>query len=348
VFAEQPGKHEQVLFRLRRESRNMPGQAFITLVSSLVFVCVSLVIYGITRLISDRGGGLKRLPRFSGTEVKPETKVKPGVQRDKGFFRSILTAFGKVFEGQRYASGLEMDLARADISLRGSEFMALSVILTVLATFYGWVLFRNLLLAVVLGFLGGFLPSFYVKYRHKVRLAKFDSQIADSLIIMSNSLRAGYSFLQAMDMVSREMSPPISTEFAASMKEMSLGAPIEAALMSMVDRVGSEDLELVVTAVLIQRQIGGNLAEVLDNIAETIRERVKLRQEIKTLTAQGRLSGIIIGVLPIALAIFLLGVNPEYISILFTHPIGRLMIGVALVAEIVGILIIRRIVAIEV
>jgi tight adherence protein B len=118
--------------------------------------------------------------------------------------------------------------------------------------------------------------------------------------------------------------------------------------MSMVDRVGSEDLELVMTTVLIQRQIGGNLAEVLDNIAETIRERVKLRQEIKTLTAQGRLSGLIIGVLPIALAIFLLAVNPEYIRILFTHPIGRLMIGVALTAEIIGILVIRRIVAIEV
>jgi tight adherence protein B len=324
----------------------MPGQAFVILVSSLVFVCVSLVIYGIARLISARGGGLKRLTRFSGTQVKPETKA--AVRRDKGFFRGILTVFGKVFEGQRYAFGLETDLARADISLRGSEFMALSIILTVLAAFYGWVLFRNVLLAVILGFLGGFLPNFYVKYRQKVRLTKFDSQIADALIIMSNSLRAGYSFLQATDMVSREMSPPISVEFAATMKEMSLGSPTETALMSMVDRVGSEDLELVMTAVLIQRQIGGNLAEVLDNIAETIRERVKLRQEIKTLTAQGRLSGLIIGVLPIGLAVFLLAVNPEYIRILFTHPIGRLMIGVALVAEIIGILFIRRIVAIEV
>lgn len=324
----------------------MPGQAFIIIASSLVFICVSLVIYGIARLMSDRGGGLKRLPRFSGTQAKPD--VKPHVRREKGFFRGVLTVFGKVFEGRRYASGLEMDLARADISLRGSEFMALSIILTVLAAFYGWVIFRNVLLAAVLGVLGGFLPNFYVKYRQKMRLAKFDSQIADALIIMSNSLRAGYSFLQAMDMVSREMSPPISVEFAAAMKEMSLGSPTETALMSMVERVGSEDLELVMTAVLIQRQIGGNLAEVLDNIAETIRERVKLRQEIKTLTAQGRLSGIIIGVLPITLAVFLLAVNPEYIRILFTHPIGRLMIGVALVAEIIGILFIRRIVAIEV
>jgi len=324
----------------------MPVQAFLTLVSSLVFVCVALIIYGIASLIIHRGGDLKRLPRFSATKAQP--KIRDGVPKDRGFFRGILTVFGKVFEGQRYASGLEVDLARADISLRGSEFMALAIILTVLGACYGWVLFRNVLLAMVFGVAGGFLPNFYLKYRQKVRLAKFDSQIADALIIMSNSLRAGYSFLQAMDMVCREMSPPISHEFTAAMKEMSLGSPTETALMALVDRVGSEDLELVVTAVLIQRQIGGNLAEVLDNIAETIRERVKLRQEIKTLTAQGRLSGLIIGVLPIVLAIFLLAVNPEYIRILFIHPIGKLMIGVALIGEIIGILVIRRIVAIEV
>ncbi len=324
----------------------MSGQTFQISVSGLVFTCVSLVIYGIARLVSDRGKGLGRLSRFSGTQAKPKTEAS--IRRDQGFFRSILTAFGKVFEGQRYISGLELDLARADVTLRGSEFMALSVILVVIGACYGWVVFHNVLVAAVLGLVGGFLPNLYVKYRQKARLLKFDSQIADALIIMSNSLRAGYSFLQAMDMVSREMSPPISSEFAAAMKEMSLGSPTESALMSMVDRVGSEDLELVVTAVLIQRQIGGNLAEVLDNIAETIRERVKLRQEIKTLTAQGRLSGLIIGVLPVVLAIFLFAVNPEYIRILFTHPIGKLMIGIALAGEVIGILVIRRIVAIEV
>ncbi len=165
---------------------------------------------------------------------------------------------------------------------------------------------------------------------------------------MSNSLRAGYSFLQAMDMVAREMSPPISEEFTSTMKEMSLGSPTETALATLSDRVGSEDLELVVTAVLIQRQIGGNLAEVLDNIADTIRERVKLRREIKTLTAQGRMSGIIIGVLPCALGVFLYAVNPEYISLLFTHPTGRLMVGLAVFGEFIGMLVIRRIIAIEV
>lgn len=324
----------------------MSGQTFQISVSGLVFTCVSLVIYGIARLVSDRGKGLGRLSRFSGTQAKPKTEAS--IRRDQGFFRSILTAFGKVFEGQRYISGLELDLARADISLRGSEFMALSVILVVIGACYGWAVFHNMPVAAVLGLVGGFFPNLYVKYRQKARLLKFDSQIADALIIMSNSLRAGYSFLQAMDMVSREMSPPMSSEFAAAMKEMSLGSPTESALMSMVDRVGSEDLELVVTAVLIQRQIGGNLAEVLDNIAETIRERVKLRQEIKTLTAQGRLSGLIIGVLPVVLAIFLFAVNPEYIRILFTHPIGKLMIGIALAGEVIGILVIRRIVAIEV
>jgi len=151
-----------------------------------------------------------------------------------------------------------------------------------------------------------------------------------------------------MDMVAREMSPPISEEFTSAMKEMSLGSPTETALAALSDRVGSEDLELVVTAVLIQRQIGGNLAEVLDNIAETIRERVKLRQEIKTLTAQGRMSGVIIGVLPAALGVFLYTVNPEYISVLFTHPTGKLMVGLAVFGELIGILAIRKVVAIEI
>jgi tight adherence protein B len=335
----------------------MPEQAFVISVSGLVFVSVSLAVYGVARFVTERGKVMRRLPRFSGSEVKPEVGV--GVRVDgseerkrrrssKGLFRGVLTAFGKVFEGQLYASKIEADLAMADISLRGSEFVALIIILIILGAAYGWLITRNALLAAGLGLAGGLLPNFYVKYRQAMRLAKLNSQIADALVIMSNSLRAGYSFLQAMDMVSREMSLPISGEFAATMKEMSLGSPTETALMALVDRVGSEDLELVVTAVLIQRQIGGNLAEVLDNIAETIRERVKLRQEIKTLTAQGRLSGIIIGVLPIVLAIFLLAVNPEYIRILFTHPIGRLMIGIALAGEVIGILVIRRIVSIEV
>ena len=335
----------------------MPGQAFALIISVLVFACVGLAAFGIVKLVSERGIGLKRLERFSKPETKPGPEVAGVRGADGGgkrkysineLARSILTVFGKAFEGRQYTSQIEVELARADIPLRGSEFVGLNLILILSGATYGWFVLGRVWAGFLLAFAGGFLPSFYVKSKQGARLARFDAQIADALVIMSNSLRAGYSHLQAMDMVAREMSPPISKEFTSTMKEMSLGSPTETALATLSDRVGSEDLDLVVTAVLIQRQIGGNLAEVLDNIADTIRERVKLRREIRTLTAQGRMSGMIIGILPCVLGIFLYTVNPEYISLLFTHPTGKLMVGLAVFGELIGILVIRRIIAIEV
>lgn len=335
----------------------MPGQVFAVLISSLVFACVALAAFGVAKLVNQRGAGLRRLERFSkpkeegkgeGSDARGTAEGRKRKYSANELIRSILKALGKGFEGKEYASRIERELARADIPLRGSEFVGLNLILVLFGAVYGWFVLGNILAGLVLAFLGGLLPNFYVKARQGSRLSKFDSQIADSLAIMSNSLRAGYSFLQAMDMVAREMSPPISEEFTSTMKEMSLGSPTETALAALSERVGSEDLELVVTAVLIQRQIGGNLAEVLDNIAETIRERVKLRREIKTLTAQGRMSGVIIGVLPVALGVFLYAVNPEYISLLFTHPAGKVMVGLAVSGELIGLLVIRKIVAIQI
>ena len=176
----------------------------------------------------------------------------------------------------------------------------------------------------------------------------FNSQLGDALILIANSLRTGYSFMQALDMVAQEMRPPISTEFGRAVKEMNLGVPVENALGNLAKRIDSEDLDLVLTSVLIQRQVGGNLSEVLDNIARTIRERVRIRGEIRTMTAQGRISGIIISLLPIALGLVIYTMNPGYVRVLFVHPIGQLMLGVAVVGQIIGVFVIRRIVDIEV
>jgi tight adherence protein B len=154
--------------------------------------------------------------------------------------------------------------------------------------------------------------------------------------------------MQAADMVAQEMRPPISTEFARTVKEMNLGITMENSLGNLAKRIESEDLDLVMTAVLIQRQVGGNLAEVLDNIARTIRERVRIRGEIRTLTAQGRVSGIIISLLPLVMGVIIYVLNPTYIRVLFVNPIGQIMLGVSLAGQVVGILIIRRIVDIEV
>jgi len=180
------------------------------------------------------------------------------------------------------------------------------------------------------------------------RRKAFNSQLGDALILIANSLRTGYSFMQASDMVAQEMRPPISSEFARAVKEMNLGVTIEEALANLGKRINSEDLDLVLTAVLIQRQVGGNLSEVLDNIARTIRERVRIRGEIRTLTAQGRISGVIVSLLPIVLGLIIYLLNPEYVKLLFVHPFGKILLGVAGLGQVIGILVIRRIVDIEV
>ena len=201
------------------------------------------------------------------------------------------------------------------------------------------------LIGAVLGF---FFPFILVSMKTGKRRKTFNSQLGDALILIANSLRTGYSFMQASDMVAQEMRPPISSEFARAVKEMSLGVTIEEALANLGKRISSEDLDLVLTAVLIQRQVGGNLSEVLDNIARTIRERVRIRGEIRTLTAQGRISGVIVSLLPIVLGLIIYLLNPEYVKLLFVHPFGKILLGVAGLGQVIGILVIRRIVDIEV
>lgn len=180
------------------------------------------------------------------------------------------------------------------------------------------------------------------------RQEAFRRQIVDALTLISTSMKAGYSFIQAMDMVAREVPAPLGEEFGMAVHEMSLGATVDESLEEMVRRVGLEDLGLVVTAVLVQRQVGGNLTEVLDTIAHTIRERQRIQGEIKTLTAQGRISGIIIGLLPVGLTMFISLLNPTYMSTLFQSSLGLFLLFLGCCGEITGVLLIRRIIRIEV
>ncbi len=166
--------------------------------------------------------------------------------------------------------------------------------------------------------------------------------------MLSNSLKAGYSFLQAMELVSREIGDPLSCEFEKCLKEMSLGLATEEALEHAALRMGCPDFDLVVTAVLIQRQVGGNLSEILDTIAHTIRERIRIQGEIRTLTAQGKISGMVIGLLPLVLALFVFIINPDYIKPLFVEPLGRAMLGLGVMGQVMAMVIIRKIVNIEV
>ncbi len=263
--------------------------------------------------------------------------------------RGLLRTIGRYVESPRLNLSMEHRMLKAGMPLRGGEFLVLCGGSALLMALMLMIIGGGRPMAGIIGATVGFvLPFLLVKIKTDKRMKTFNSQLGDALILIANSLRTGYSFMQAADMVAHEMRPPISTEFARTVKEMNLGITMENALGNLAKRIDSEDLDLVLTAVLIQRQVGGNLSEVLDNIAKTIRERVRIRGEIRTLTAQGRISGVIVSLLPVVLGLVIYVLNPEYIGLLFVHPIGKFMLGVALVGQIVGIIVIRRIVDIEI
>ena len=214
---------------------------------------------------------------------------------------------------------------------------------------------RNPIALLVGMFIGFMLPRFWLGRRKSGRLNAFDKQLPDTITLIANALRAGSSFLQAIELVVRESRPPISTEFGRVIREVNLGLAFDTALENMVRRVRSDDLELMATAISIQHTVGGNLAEILDSIAFTIRERVRIKGEIRTLTAQQRMSGYVVGFLPIALAGFLFVAAPGFMAPMFDDrasviglPLGVIILFVGGFAMFIGFMLIRKIVDIEV
>ncbi|MCL5982845.1 MAG: type II secretion system F family protein [Firmicutes bacterium] len=241
----------------------------------------------------------------------------------------------------------EVELEQADIPLRAEELVAIQLAAVLLLPLVALHLLGSPLLAVLLALVGGSIPLLLVKNSKVRRKRKFNDQLGDALALMSNSLRAGFSFLQTLDSLQQEMLPPLSSEFNRALREIRYGAPTEEALLNMARRVQSEDMDLIVTAISIQRQVGGNLAEVLDNITHTIKERVRIKGEVKTLTAQGRISGMVIALLPVVLAALIMLINPSYILSLLEHPLGVTLTGAAFFSGLLGAALIRKIVNIE-
>jgi tight adherence protein B len=209
-------------------------------------------------------------------------------------------------------------------------------------------IFRSLLLAGIVGVVSGMGPTVALRMSLKKRTEKMREQLPDVLTIMASSLRAGHSFMQALDTVAREIPQPAAVEFQRVVAEIRLGRPTDDALEALAARVGSPDFRWAVLAVNIQREVGGNLAEILDNVADTLRERAMIRRQIRVLTAEGRLSAWVLTCLPIAIGVYMFAVNPDYIGTLFTTTIGLIMLGVAAVLLLVGVLWMRKIVDIDV
>ena len=285
-----------------------------------------------------------RLRRHVNLDSQHFRQTQDTLRRAYNFVKRV----AKPLERFNFAKSLDFKLKQAGIPLYGAEFVILVLIAAVLGTAAIYVITLNV---AILPFVAIGIPLglwFYVSIRVGRRRQAFTEQLGDCLTTVANALRAGYSFQQAMDVVAREMEPPMSTEFERMATDVAMGVTLEDAMQQMNKRVGSPDFDLVVTAVLIQREIGGNLAQILDTISETIQERIRMKREINALTAQGRFSAIVLLMLPIVTAVFCWIFNNEQMQLFITEDAGHVAIVVAIVLELIGYFVIQRIVDIEI
>ena len=316
----------------------------------IAFAGVFLFILGIRQMRRSAGGAedfQARLAAYGVTTAGSQQLPQSAGLRDT-LNRLFAPAADRVGRGdaKKGKPSVAEQLQRADLKLRPSEWFMIQIgggALLAVIGYWRWGIFG--LLAGVVGY---FAPTFYVRYRIGQRLRKFNGQLGDTLTLLSNALKAGYSFAQAIDTVAKNAVAPIGDEFGRAVREMNLGGSPDEALANITKRIASADFDLVSTAYSIHRTVGGNLAEILDNIAYTIRERVRIKGEIQTLTAQARASGTIITALPILLATFMFFVTPTYFQPMFRNIVGWILIVIACFMIFLGNLIIRRIVAIEV
>ena len=299
-----------------------------------------------------------RMNQFAGQEgMDEDSLLKEDEERNrkKGGGNALLAGLGNIFANitpEGMVQALQTKLEKADLLLRPNEFAALVFLSSCAGFLFGVWFSRSSPSPRFGGFLfaifGSIIPFIYLRLAAWRRLRLFNTQMLDTLLLLSNAIKAGYSLLQAMEMIARESPPPMGKEFGRVVRETSLGVTVEDALINMKNRVPSDDLDLMVTVVLIQRQIGGNLSEILDKISHVIRERARILGQISTLTAQGRISGLVIGGMPIGLGCIIYMINPTYISILFNDPKGPYLIAVGILLEAIGFFVIWKIIDIEV
>lgn len=317
------------------------------IISAAAFVGVVSLILGLALLLrGDSHSRVEdRLALLTGSgqsanrdKLLPETLLAAPLEAAPGFIESMLTRFGR----------LRLLFEQANTSLSPTRFFVISAVLGMAGlAMAGYVGFTPALIPILAAILGS-LPFFWLLWRRRKRLKAFAVQIPDALELMARALRAGHSLAAGFRLVHEEMPDPIGTEFGRVFEEQNLGVPLEEALTSLADRIPNLDLKFFATAVILQRQTGGDLAELLDKIGYLVRERFKIWGQVQALTAEGRLSGVVLLGLPPLLFVAVYRINPEYLMQLFTDPMGRQMLAGAVVLQILGALAIRKIVNIRV
>lgn len=320
------------------------------LAAVLVFVSVSALVAAI---LARPAGARAVERRLSG--MLAGGADEPQVQGDEVLRRghhSAVPALRRVLERSEWSQRTWTDLQQAGLPLKVGEYLLLRILVAVFAVLIVLFLtgggFWGLLASIAAGAVASFLPVLYVKMKKSRRQRAIGNQMVETLQLISNALRSGFAFTQAVEMASKQLSPPIQDELDRFIRDTNLGARLDDALRGMVDRTGSVDMEMLVTTIMVQRLTGGNLSEVLENVSETIRERQRLQAEIQALTAQQRLTGFILSIYPLALGLLFLAIAPSIWSIMLKETIGLIVLGFALCWQTLGALWIRQILKLEV
>lgn len=319
----------------------------IYVVAILIFLLAWTLISAILIILFNKDKTINKLKYFDEDYALKEKYIDSKKNRIS-ILKTLSTLVPKSSLNKKKEKKLETELMKADLPITVEELLVVKILSSSAFAFLAFSVFRDFIIVLLVYVLIWNVPRFIIAKIKKDRIKLFDSQLNEGITIISNALKAGYSFLQAIAVVSEETRDPFSKEFKKLLKEMSLGITEEDALKSLLNRIESEDLRLMMNVILIQKDIGGNLSEILDNISETISERQKIKSELKTLTAQGRLSGVILILMPVFLGITIYLFNREYMMLLFTTSIGLAMVSGAVISELLGVLMIKKIINIDI
>ncbi|MCL4230792.1 MAG: type II secretion system F family protein [Dehalococcoidia bacterium] len=304
---------------------------------------VTLWLTGFGAISAEATGRLARL-RDAGANVPAARQAEPFSLRKRGGISLGGVNVVSANISQKWTTQLE----RAGLTLNAREYLILRLIIALAAGAIGVLLLPMPVLAIGVALLGFMGMGVWLNLRIASRKRKIEGQVVEMLQMLASGLRAGFGLLQALEASAEQLPDPLAVEIRRTLRDIAVGASVEQALSALNERIGSADVDIVITAMLIQRSVGGNLAEILDNVAHTMRERERIRGEIRTLTSQQRLTGFVIGGIPIGLLIIFMAISPDFTGLLFTDPTGRMMLGTAAVMEVLGFLVIRKIVNIEV
>jgi tight adherence protein B len=320
----------------------------------LVAAAIMLLGYGVYLQVTRRRTILaERLETYANIEEEAARTTDDEMQRLGPVPRLLHMVFGP-----GYMARVEENLARADIPMRPTEYLLMRGVLVLMGYLVGRYVLGYLHSGLILAVAGFIAPILFVRTHQNRRRSKFVRQLADALMLLTNSLRSGYGFLKGLELVAKEMGDPISKELNRMLREVNLGTTVDDALLNLGKRMNSQDLDIVIGAYLVQKDVGGNLTEIMEKVAETIRERLRIQGDVRVLTTQGKLSGFVVGFMPVVVFLILILTAPDYFSVMFGPPTQNivgydipmgvlLMIG-AVIWQLIGAYMIYKIVSVKV